>query len=339
MAKFITNIQELERVKNHWQKALADLITDPAELLDILELDPDLLPEARAAARLFPLKVPRHFAAKMEKGNPDDPLLRQVLPLGLELHEHPDFKADPLQEKNANPIPGLLHKYHGRVLLTLTSACAVHCRYCFRRSFPYEENNPGVSGWKLLLDYISKDASIHEVILSGGDPLAMSDKLLKLFCDQLALIPHVQRLRFHTRIPVVLPERITDEFIDWISHLRLNPVMVIHANHPREISEAVKSTLLKLRQSGLILLNQSVLLKGVNDNAATLTQLSEDLYAAGVLPYYLHVLDKVQGAAHFDTQQDIVLALHAELMHALPGYLVPKLVREEAGKQSKTLIF
>jgi EF-P beta-lysylation protein EpmB len=325
--------------KNDWQKALTDLITDPKELLQLLELDDGLLEAANAAARLFPLKVPRRFVANMEKGNPHDPLLRQVLPLGMELDQHSDFHSDPLQEREANPVPGLLHKYHGRVLLTLTSACAVHCRYCFRREFPYHENNPGTNGWGLLFDYIRQDASITEVILSGGDPLVMPDKLLKLFTDQLEQIPHVKRLRFHTRIPVVLPERITDEFVAWISSVSLNPVIVIHMNHPREMSETVKAAMLKLRKAGVTVLNQSVLLRGVNDDVVILTQLSEVLYEAGVLPYYLHVLDKVQGTAHFDMKQESALALHEALMHALPGYLVPRLVREEAGKKSKTLLF
>jgi EF-P beta-lysylation protein EpmB len=324
--------------KHVWQEALSDLITDPKELLTLLELDPALLEAAESAARQFPLKVPRHFVAQMEKGNPLDPLLMQVLPLGAELEEHADYIRDPLQEVKKNPIPGLLHKYHGRVLLTLSSACAVHCRYCFRRNFPYDENNPGTSGWSLLLKYIKEDTSITEVILSGGDPLSMSDKLLKLFCDQLQLIPHVKRLRFHTRLPVVLPERITTEFTDWIASVSLKTVVVIHMNHPREMSEAVKEAMQKLREAGVTLLNQSVLLKDVNDNVATLAELSETLFAAGVLPYYLHVLDKVQGAQHFDMQEKVATELHKALVHLLPYYLVPRLVREEAGKPAKTML-
>ena len=324
--------------KNTYGEALSDLITDPKELLSILDLDPALLEAAETAARQFPLKVPRHFVAQMEKGNPLDPLLMQVLPLGAELNEHADYFSDPLQEIKSNPIPGLLHKYHGRVLLTLTSACAVHCRYCFRRNFPYDENNPGISGWSLLFQYIKEDTSITEVILSGGDPLSMSDKLLKLFCDQLQLIPHVKRLRFHTRLPVVLPERITNEFIDWIASVSLNPVVVIHMNHPREMNAAVKQAMQKLRKAGVTVLNQSVLLKGVNDNVATLAELSETLFAAGVLPYYLHVLDKVQGAQHFDMAEKQATELHQSLVSLLPYYLVPRLVREVAGEPAKTLI-
>lgn len=324
--------------KPSWQDALSDLITDPKELLNLLELDPALLSAANAAARVFPLKVPRGFVANMQKGNPHDPLLKQVLPLGAELNHVSGYDLDPLQEITMNPIPGLLHKYHGRVLVTLTSACAVHCRYCFRRHFPYQENNPGTSGWEKIFSYIRADQRISEVILSGGDPLAVSDKLLKLFSDQLSLIPQVKRLRIHTRIPIVLPERITAELLEWLTQLKLNPVMVVHMNHPNEMSEAVKLALLQLRQAGITVLNQTVLLKGINDEPNTLCALSETLFAAGVLPYYLHVLDKIQGAAHFDMELDRARALHAAMTQSLPGYLVPRLVCEEPGELSKTLL-
>lgn len=324
--------------KQLWQEALSDLITDPKELLTILELDPALLDAAYAAARAFPLKVPRGFVARMQKGNPQDPLLMQVLPLGIELDATAGYELDPLQEDKSNPIPGLLHKYHGRVLVTLTSACAVHCRYCFRRHFPYAENNPGRFGWEKIFSYIRENNTISEVILSGGDPLSVGDNLLKLFTDQLQTIPHVKRLRIHTRVPVVLPERITQSFIAWITQLKLDSVIVIHANHPNEISGDVKQALLTLRQKGVQILNQTVLLKNINDNVATLVELSESLFAAGVLPYYLHVLDKVQGAAHFDLDGKIATELHAGMMTKLPGYLVPRLVCEEPGMYSKTLL-
>lgn len=324
--------------KQAWQEALSDLITDPKELLTLLELDPNLLDLSLAAAHDFPLKVPRGFVARMQKGNPDDPLLKQILPLGVELNIAPGYSADPLSEIEVNPVSGLLHKYHGRVLVTLTSACAVHCRYCFRRHFPYENNNPGTHGWKNIFNYIKADNSISEVILSGGDPLSVSDKLLKSFSEQLALIPHVKRLRIHTRLPIVLPERITHELIEWITHLPFQFVMVVHANHPQEINVEVKQALLQLRKTEMQLLNQSVLLKGVNDDVNTLALLSETLFSAGVLPYYLHVLDKVQGAAHFDMARDNALKLHAALNKKLPGYLVPRLVCEEPGRSSKTLL-
>jgi EF-P beta-lysylation protein EpmB len=337
---FFNKHQEFKRVqkKHVWQEALSDLITDPKELLNILELDPTLLDAAFAAAQKFPLKVTRSFASRIQKGNINDPLLKQILPLGIELNITPGYIDDPLEEKKVNPVPGLLHKYHGRVLITLTSACAVHCRYCFRRNFPYAENNPGTSGWERIFNYIKNDTSITEVILSGGDPLAVSDKLLQLFTSQLALIPQVKRLRFHTRIPVVLPERITQEFIDWISQLPLDVVMVIHANHAQEISEEVKQAMLGLRNVGVQLLNQAVLLKDVNNNVEALKQLNEELFSVGVLPYYLHVLDKVQGVAHFDLPIEEAYALHAALSRELPGYLVPRLACEEAGEPHKTIL-
>jgi EF-P beta-lysylation protein EpmB len=311
-----------------WQEALSDLITNPAELLLA----------AQAAARLFPLKVPRGFVARMEKGNPNDPLLRQVLPLGLELNEIAGYFNDPLQEREVNPISGLLHKYEGRVLVTLTSVCAIHCRYCFRRHFPYAENNPGQSGLENVFAYIGENPTINEVILSGGDPLAVSERKLKHVSDQLALIPHVTRLRIHTRLAVVLPERITSAFLEWITQLKCQLVIVIHANHPKEINADVQSALKKLRDVGVTLLNQSVLLKGINDDVATLKQLSELLFNAGVLPYYLHVLDKVQGAAHYDLDRQTAKQLHAALANSLPGYLVPKLTCEEPGAPAKTIL-
>lgn len=324
--------------KQRWQEALSDLITDPRELFALLDLDPALLDSAYAAARLFPLKVPSSFIARIQKGNIQDPLLKQILPLGVELNIIPGYVADPLQETNVNPVPGLLHKYHGRVLVTLTSACAVHCRYCFRRYFPYDENNPGTSGWEKIFSYLKSDSSINEVILSGGDPLAVNDKLLTSFVSQLSSIPNVKRLRFHTRLPIVIPERITDEFINWLSQIEMDKIIVVHANHPNEINHDVKNALLKLRDAGIALLNQSVLLKDINDDVETLKELSEKLFSSGVLPYYLHVLDKVQGAAHFDMSIEKAFALHAELSQCLSGYLVPKLVCEEPGALSKTLL-
>lgn len=321
-----------------WQEALSDIITDPEELLSFLDLDVALLEEARAAARVFPLKVTRGFAARMQKGDRHDPLLLQVLPIGLELNETPGFTADPLEEINVNPVPGLLHKYHGRVLVTLTSACAVHCRYCFRRHFPYEDNNPGTNGWEKIFAYIKQHDTINEMILSGGDPLSVNDKLLKSFTDQLIQIKHVTRLRIHTRLPIVLPERITDELITWIQQVPLDVVMVVHANHPNEINDDVRHALLKLRQAGVHLLNQTVLLKRVNDDIDTLVALSETLFSAGVLPYYLHTLDKIQGAAHFDIPLQEAQALYAQMTKKLSGYLVPRLVCEEPGMPAKTLL-
>jgi EF-P beta-lysylation protein EpmB len=321
-----------------WQEALSDLVTDPRELMTLLELNPALLEEMEAAARLFPLKVTRDFVVRMEKGNPNDPLLQQILPLGKECDILPGYATDPLQEAKANPVPGLLHKYESRVLVTLTNACGVNCRFCFRRHFPYGDNNPGRPGFEKIVSYIASDPAINEVILSGGDPLSVSDKLLAHFSSEIASIPHVTRLRIHSRMPVVLPTRITDEFLAWASSVRLNIILVIHSNHPNEINADVRSAMKRLQEAGVTLLNQSVLLKGINDNANTLIRLSEILFEAGILPYYLHVLDKVQGAAHFDLPLEKAKQLHAEITKQLPGYLVPRLVREDPYQQAKTLL-
>lgn len=323
--------------KQLWQQAMADLITDPHELLQILQLDAAWLPAAKAAAKVFPLRVPRSFVARMAQNDLDDPLLKQVLPIGAELLDVPGYSNDPLKEEPANVLPGLLHKYKGRVLVTLTSACAIHCRYCFRRAFPYEDNNPGRAGWQHIVDYIQQDSTIHEVILSGGDPLAVNDQMLGQFIALIDAIPHVTRIRFHTRLPIMLPERITEEFIGLASTIRHKLVIVFHINHPQEINEEVSAAIARLKPVAT-LLNQSVILKGVNDNLETLVDLCESLFGIGVLPYYLHVLDKVAGAAHFDVPLATALKLHVGLQNTLSGYLVPRLVREDAGEGAKTLL-
>lgn len=321
-----------------WQLSLKHAITDPEELLNLLELDSTYLPAAKAAAKLFPLKVPRGFVARMKKGDITDPLLRQVLPIGCEMEEIPGYQIDPLEEKNFNPVPGLLHKYRSRVLITLVGVCGVNCRFCFRRSFPYAENNPGKNGWDKIFDYIKHDPNICEVILSGGDPLVASDALLQAFTDQLAEIQHVSLLRIHSRIPIVMPERVTPEFIQWLSTLKQKPVLIVHCNHPQEINHEVKNALRSLSSIGITVLNQSVLLKNINDNAKTLIALSTALFACGVLPYYLHLPDKVKGTAHFDIEMTRAQALYSEISTELPGYLLPRLVCEEPGKRAKTLV-
>jgi EF-P beta-lysylation protein EpmB len=320
-----------------WKAAQAAAITDPAELLQILDLDPALLPAARAAARVFPLRVPRGFVARMRHGDPDDPLLRQVLPLGAELDDVPGYGVDPVGESETHRAPGLLQKYAGRVLLTTTGACGVHCRYCFRRHFDYAGHNPR-SDWAAVLAHIAGDNSIREVIFSGGDPLTLNTPRLRMMSAALAEISHLRRLRIHTRQPVVLPERVDSDLLDWLANLPFDVAMVVHANHANEIDGTVADTLSGLRSSGVTLLNQSVLLKGVNDNADALVHLSEVLFAAGVLPYYLHLLDPVAGAAHFDVPEPIARALLRDVHARLPGYLVPRLVREIPGNTGKTLI-
>ncbi len=320
----------------HWQQALASAITDPAELLQILQLDPALLSAARQAARLFPLRVPRGFVARMQRGNPADPLLQQVLPLAAELTESPEFSVDPVGDMASRIAPGVLHKYPGRALLIATGACGVHCRYCFRRHFPYGEELASSGHWQAAIQAIQTDASIEELILSGGDPLSLNDRRLRELTGQLSGIPHLKRLRIHTRQPIVLPERVDAGLQSWLRSIPLQKVMVLHVNHAQEINAEVAAACRALRDCEVTLFNQSVLLKGVNDTVHALTELSESLFAAGITPYYLHLLDRVQGAAHFEVTDLQAQALMQALLARLPGYLVPKLVRELPGRASKT---
>jgi EF-P beta-lysylation protein EpmB len=272
----------------------------------------------------------------MRHGDPDDPLLRQVLPLQEEEQLLPGFSLDAVGDAAARGGAGILHKYEGRALLITTGSCAVHCRYCFRRHFPYAGENAGADRWAAALDYLRADPSIHEVLLSGGDPLSLSTARLRELGEGLLTIPHLRRLRLHTRLPVVLPDRVDEEFCDWLAALPWPVCVVLHANHPNEIDDDVAEACTRLRATGAVLLNQAVLLRGVNDRVETLAGLSETLFAAGVLPYYLHQLDRVQGAAHFEVPDDDARDLHAALAARLPGYLVPRLVREIAGERGKT---
>jgi len=321
-----------------WQQALQDAVSDPAELLGLLGLGPEWLEPARAAARRFPLRVPRGFVNRMRRGDPRDPLLLQVLPLGTELDAVPGYVTDPVGDLAAKAGPGLLHKYEGRALLITTGACAVHCRYCFRRHFPYDDENASRAGFAPALDAIRADTSIGEVILSGGDPLTLNDRRLTLLWEGLAAIPHVRRIRLHTRLPVVLPERIDGAFLEAWSAVPLQKVVVVHANHANEIDLTVRAAIAGLRAADTTVLNQTVLLRGINDRVNDLVALSEALFGAGALPYYLHLLDRVAGAAHFDTPAATARRLVADLATHLPGYLVPRLVREEPGAPAKTVL-
>lgn len=326
--------------EQHWQNQLSDLITDPHELIELLQLQPeDLIHGAILASAQFKLRVPRAFVAKMQKSNPDDPLLLQVLPHHLELNEHPDFVTDPLDEEAANLIPGVLHKYQSRFLLTLTGACAVHCRYCFRRHFPYQENLPKNDDWKNIQDYLLAHPEINEVILSGGDPLTLSNRKLAIWIDRLSSIPHLKILRIHSRVPIVLPNRLDDELISLLKNSRLRIILVVHSNHAAEIDDFTASKLMQISQQNILVLNQAVLLKGINDHPDILVDLSHRLFDARVMPYYLHVLDKVKGAQHFDLPSESIDSIYKEVLARLPGYLVPKLVREIAGEQNKTPLY
>ncbi|WP_413735480.1 EF-P beta-lysylation protein EpmB [Sodalis sp. RH21] len=324
--------------REDWLRQLADVITDPVELLQQLQLSdyPDLRAGAQAR-RLFPLRVPKAFVARMEPGNPADPLLRQVLTLREEFQQVPGFSTDPLDEQQS-VVPGLLHKYRNRALLLVKGGCAVNCRYCFRRHFPYQDNQGNKANWSAAVEYIRLHPELNEIILSGGDPLMAKDHELDDLISQLETIPHIKTLRIHTRLPVVIPARITHALCQRLASCRLNVVLVTHINHANEIDRPLRESMAQLRLAQVTLLNQSVLLRGVNDNADTLAALSEALFGAGILPYYLHVLDKVQGAAHFMVDDREAQAIMGQLLTKVSGYLVPRLAREIGGERSKTLL-
>jgi len=317
-----------------WQKQLGNAISCPTELLRLLSLPENLLAAANESARLFPLKVTHSYLARIEKGNVDDPLLRQILPLIDEQNSHQDYSTDPVGDLSATPVPGLIHKYRGRALLMATASCGIHCRYCFRRHYPYSAHKSS-NNWRQAIEYIQKDPSIHEVILSGGDPLSLSNSKLFRLLDLLKPIAHIKRLRIHTRYPIILPDRIDLALSDYLHQYRCKIVMVIHSNHPNELDLNVQKALNLLNNNNITLLNQSVLLAKVNDNVSTLSQLSEQLFDCHVLPYYLHQLDKVQGAHHFAVSDEQAKSLIRALREQLPGYLVPRLVRENSGESTK----
>ncbi len=320
-----------------WQRELARAVRDPLVLMQMLGLSGKGM--SVAAAREFRLLAPHSYIARMRFGDWQDPLLRQVLPVDDELQVVEGFQYDPVGDQHAVVADGVLHKYHGRVLLVTTGACAVHCRYCFRRHFPYSDSNPVKGEWESAVQYLRTNPDVHEVILSGGDPLTLSDERLGSLFQQLREMPHIKRVRFHSRLPIVLPARIDANFLRLITEQPQQMVMVIHANHAQEMAaDDVQQALAALHQAGMTLLNQAVLLRGVNDSVTAQVELSESLFAARVLPYYLHVLDKVAGAAHFDVPESTAVALLAAMRARLPGFLVPKLVREMAGEKAKTPI-
>ena len=327
-----------QRLVPAWQTALTGAFTRPADLLEFLQL-PASLPALRLAEmRDFPLRVPRGFAERMRKGDPRDPLFLQVWPSPREGEATRDFVIDAVGDLARLKAGGIIHKYHGCALVIATGACAVNCRYCFRRHFPYGETRASRNHWRAMLAELAADDTIEEVILSGGDPLSLSDDKLAELAQGLDEIPHLKRLRLHTRQPIVLPERVNDDLLDWLTATRLKTVVVLHANHANELDTPVADAMARLRGAGIPLLNQAVLLAGVNDTLDVLKSLSERLFEVGVLPYYLHLLDRVQGAAHFEVDEAAGKALVRELAGHLPGYLVPRLVREIAGKPAKTWI-
>ncbi|MDB5347817.1 MAG: epmB [Schlesneria sp.] len=321
---------DLMQAESTWHESLAMAIRDPHALLQRLGLPLTLRAEATRAAKQFSVMVPESYLQRMQPGDLKDPLLRQVLPLGDELLDTPGFLPDAVDDHSARIAPGLLKKYAGRALMIVTGACAIHCRYCFRRHYPYNEEPRRLEDWQPALDAIAADKSIHEVLLSGGDPLIVPDRRLSELVRQLEQIPHLQRLRIHSRLPIVLPNRVCPELIDLLTRSRLTPIMVVHANHPREIQHDCTDALRLLVRSGVTTLNQAVLLRGINDSVDVLEDLSERLINVGVIPYYLHQLDRVQGAAHFEVDETIGLKLIEELRKRLPGYAVPQYVREEA---------
>ena len=322
----------------NWQESLSDLITNPSELLAIAKLDPENSRFSRLAAQDFPLKVPRQFAALIKPGDWNDPILAQIWPTVDENTDSSSYSYDPLKEAKFAPETGLLHKYKNRVLLITAPHCAINCRYCFRRHFNYQVNSPSQIEWKYAFNYIRRNKDIEEVIFSGGDPLALSDRHLTWLIGQVDGIPHVTTLRIHTRLPIVIPQRITRKMLEKLKDSRLKIVLVTHCNHANELTRTTQTAFVKLRETGVLLLNQSVLLAGVNDNALILAALSKKLFSQNILPYYLHMPDAVQGTQHFEVTEKKAARIINDLRALLSGYLVPTLVREDPGASSKTRI-
>lgn len=333
----IIPVSQIECQVKSWKTYLKEAISDPLVLLNQLNLSPEQMDFNLDLSNPFATRVPQPFVDKMRRNDPLDPLLLQVIAQSQENDDIQGYIHDPLQEVNLQP-QGLLHKYQGRVLLILASACAINCRYCFRRHYPYQDKVATGKLLKQAFDHIANDTSITEVILSGGDPLIVSDTYLDDLIQQLEQIPQLKRLRIHTRLPIAIPQRITLKLCQILQKSRLHISMVLHINHPNEIDNLLKKQLNLLTQANVTLLNQSVLLKSINDDINTLCQLSENLFSAGVLPYYIHLLDKVAGAAHFDINENTAKQLINDLRKRLPGYLVPRLAKEEASKDSKTII-
>lgn len=334
----ISPVSQPINLYSDWKAELSHCVSSIDDLLNQLGLNANNLSATEQAAIDFPIKVPQPFVQLMEYGNPNDPLLKQVLPISSELAIDSNFSTDPVDESNYNPVPGIVHKYHNRVLMIISPNCAINCRYCFRRHFPYDENRQSKQQWLEALDYLKTKPEINEVIYSGGDPLAANDNFLRWLTAEIESISHIKRLRIHSRLPVVIPARIDEPLINWLGHTRLKPTFVLHINHANEISTELSQGVDRLKQAGISVLNQSVLLKGINDSSDQLIALSEKLFDAGIMPYYLHMLDPVQGASHFDVSKKHAVEIFHQIQSELPGFLTPKLVQERAGETSKTLI-
>lgn len=332
-------LNEQQHFAKNWQQQLVEAFTRIDDLCAYLKLSINELPVSVAAAQNFPLRVPLSFAACMKKGDPNDPLLRQVLPINDEIVAYSGFSDDPVGDLAAVTKTGVIHKYRGRVLLINTGSCAINCRYCFRRNFPYADLQLSKQKEKAAVQSITADTSISEVILSGGDPLLLNDTRLASLLTQLNGIAHLKRIRIHSRLPIVLPARITDGLINTFALSSKQIVIVVHCNHANELNNRVLSVCNELKKNGIVLFNQAVLLKGVNNDAAALSELSEQLFSHGIIPYYLHLLDKANGTGHFEVNEATALTLIKQLQAALPGYLVPRLVKEQAGAASKQYIF
>lgn len=324
------------QIKPLWLTELAQAFNDPIDLLQFLELNPTDFESDIAARKLFAMRVPKAFAEKIEKGNLNDPIFLQVMSSRAEFIVQDGFVLDPLEEQHT-PAPNILHKYHNRLLFMVKNSCAINCRYCFRRHFPYDEVKSSKVVWAKSLEYIAEHNELEEVIFSGGDPLMAKDPELDWLLTQLEQIPHIKTLRIHSRLPVVIPNRITRELCERLSQSRLNIVLVTHINHANEIDLFFAEKMAMLKEAGVVLLNQSVMLKGVNDNAQTLKALSDKLFKYGIFPYYLHLFDKVAGASHFYIEDEKAMEIYRELQRITSGYLVPKLAREIPKEPNKVL--
>jgi len=338
MGLLATTVQPIGSSTQSWQQAMRGAIRNSKDLCDRLQLNNETLRTSAEGETQFPVFVPLKFLSGMRLGDRNDPLLLQVLPREEETIVDPDFKFDPVGDSEVEKVPGLLHKYAGRVLLVLSGVCAVHCRYCFRRHYPYDTAPKSIERWLPALDYVRSDSSIHEVILSGGDPLTLIDASLSELVDHLDAIPHVTRLRVHTRLPVVIPQRVDTALCDWLERTRLSKWIVLHINHAQEIDSHLVDAIVRLQRTGATVLNQSVLLRGVNDSVDAMVELCERLVDCGVLPYYLHQLDRVSGATHYEVPRTEGLEIVSQMSKRLPGYAVPKYVVEIAGEESKTAI-